>query len=181
MLARCAAIMMGAGYEHSGARSVKKLELCGIYIELSLNSNIRCLRFICPDSQHALMRGSRVLDHSRPRSVGDSRHLDRRSEVMRRSALSTIPRNTFMVLRDTLSHLDIGQAVGTNGIYCREGDSDGWRRLQRRPMRRSSTERPSQPSVLSWLRLEKLGDSVRMQRNHVALSYDIRRHNSLSG
>jgi hypothetical protein len=24
-----------------------------------------------------------------------------------------------MALRDTLSHLDIGQAVGTNGIYCR--------------------------------------------------------------
>jgi hypothetical protein len=85
-----------------------------------------------------------------------------------------------MVLRDTLSHLDIGQAVGTNGIYCREGDSDGWCRLQRRPMRLSSTERPSQPSVLSWLRLEKPGD-VRMQRNHVALSYDIPRHNSLSG
>ena len=86
-----------------------------------------------------------------------------------------------MVLRDTMSYLGIGQAVGTNGIYCREGDSDGWRRLQRRPMRRSSTERPSQPSVLSWLRLEKPSDSVRMRQNLVALSYDIRQHNSLPG
>jgi hypothetical protein len=76
------------GYDHSGARSIKKLQLCRIYIELELINNIRCLRSICHDSQHAVVRGSRVVEHSRPRLVGYIRHLDRWSEVMRRSALS---------------------------------------------------------------------------------------------
>jgi hypothetical protein len=61
------------GYDHFGARSI---------------NNIRCLRSIYHDSQHALVRGPRVVEHSRPRSVGYIRHLGRWSEVMRRSALS---------------------------------------------------------------------------------------------
>jgi hypothetical protein len=36
ILARCAAIMKGAGHEHSAAGSIKKLELCWINIELLL-------------------------------------------------------------------------------------------------------------------------------------------------